>query len=94
MATKIQYTQEVDMSRHDETLCRVVFSEARGRYIISAYISRYGNLSVFVDMCKDCLWQGDNILDARDWIEGQQDRAPQHDQHVRDAIRDGRIGDF
>ncbi len=53
---------------HDKTLVKHVHIEQHGRFVINAFLTRYGGLSVFVDDTTTdsvAIWQGDNILEAR-----------------------------
>lgn len=65
--------------RTDSALCRIVFKETIGDLELTASLTRFGGLAVFVSAPDaSLLWQGENILDARLWIDARQaaeDRA-------------------
>lgn len=59
----------------DKSLVRKVFHEAVGTYDLFANLNRRGGLTVLVfDSRKTgvCVWQGENIIDARNWVILQQ----------------------
>lgn len=53
----------------DKTLIRQVLLERHGDWTLSAIVTRFGGLGVIVHD-EECvvLYQGDNIIHARDWI--------------------------
>lgn len=57
----------------DASLVRVIHSETHKGQLISACLSRFGGLTVLAypsDTCiEDPVWQGENILAARLWID-------------------------
>lgn len=64
-------------THHDKNLIKRVHAETRGAFEITASISRFGGLSVFVAATvdpADFIWQGDNILAARAWADAQAER--------------------
>lgn len=58
---------------HDKNLIKQVHHETSndGCFFISAILTRFGGLAVFVYSTVDMkvLWQGENILEARKWIK-------------------------
>jgi hypothetical protein len=56
----------------DKTLIKLVHSETVGNYQITAILTRFGGLCVIArdveDAMKD-IYQGDNILEARNWCQ-------------------------
>lgn len=58
--------------REDRDLIKIVHSEVRNNLIVSAHLTRFGDLAAFVFTVGfvDCLWQGDNVVDARKFAEG------------------------
>ena len=61
-----------DKYEHDVTLVKDVHREVRGNFEIYATITRYGELCVFVHELQEsrqCVWIGDSILGARQWID-------------------------
>ncbi len=63
--------------RTDKNLCRVVFREIVAECEIIASLTRFGGLAVFVHTAdySKCLWQGDNILEARAFIASRPVKA-------------------
>lgn len=63
--------------RTDKNLCRVVFREIVADCEIIASLTRFGGLAVFVHTAdfSECLWQGENILTARAFIDARQAKA-------------------
>lgn len=58
------------MTTTDTTLVRRVHKEEHRGDTIYATLTRFGGLSVFVyDRDTAVVWQGDNILAARKWVE-------------------------
>lgn len=56
----------------DATLVRNVFKEECGKYTITVMLTRFGDLAVFVfDAEMQMLWQGGNVIAARQWVEEQ-----------------------
>ena len=59
----------------DPTLVKIVHREKTciTHLVIFAMISRFGGFEVLIDDTEthETVWQGDNILDARDWILGK-----------------------
>lgn len=60
----------------DKQLCQNVYNEMIGDYQIIGMITRFGGFVVFVnkhsilqDGYEFGIWQGDNILAAREWIK-------------------------
>lgn len=53
----------------DNRLCRLVFMEYVSGYRISASLTRFGGLYVAIDHNGDTFWEGDNILEAREYLE-------------------------
>jgi hypothetical protein len=55
---------------HDVKLVRQVHREERSGFLIIATLTRFGGLAVFVHLHDMSMgWQGDNILEARDWVD-------------------------
>ena len=57
----------------DTTLIREVLRERHGQYEVYAMLSRFGTLAVFVydhgDNKYHSVWQGDDVLAAREYVE-------------------------
>lgn len=69
------------MTDSDMALIKRVHQERRGRFTISAYLTRFGTLNVLAasdDM--GASWQGDSIIHARHWV----DTNPQKDTQTPD----------
>jgi|HubBroStandDraft_1064217.scaffolds.fasta_scaffold17588_6 hypothetical protein len=61
---------------HDKTLVKIVHRETvlrRGTtWTLSACLTRFGGLCVIVMNDHDeQIWQGDNIIEARDWMDSE-----------------------
>ena len=54
----------------DKSLVKVVHTERWDDYMIEVMITRFGDLAVFVYFDWGLVWQGDNIIAAREWILG------------------------
>ena len=64
------------MLHADSALCRIVYREAYRGTEILAHLTRFGGLAVFViNPTFDTIWQGDNILAARDFVMAHCDDA-------------------
>lgn len=55
----------------DPSIVRVAFTEEYREHKVEAMTSRFGSLAVFVWEGEDYLYQGDNILAARAWIDAR-----------------------
>jgi hypothetical protein len=53
----------------DANLCKIVYSELRDGYLITASLTRFGGLCVVATREKSPTWQGDNIIEARNWVD-------------------------
>ena len=59
----------------DPTLCRILYTEERGCFRIECFLTRYGGMEVFVMPLGEPAskahpaWQGDNVLQARAWVD-------------------------
>ena len=59
---------------YDKSLVRIVFREDVKRgdvtWTLSACLTRFGGLCVIVlNDTNETAWQGDNIIEARDWLD-------------------------
>ena len=63
----------MEVFRQDAGLVRLVLREQHGRFQVLAYLSRYGGLSVFVELSDTFVWQGSNVLEARAWCAAQEE---------------------
>lgn len=58
--------------RHDPALVEIVYREQRADCQIVAILTRFGGLSVQVDVGDaHSVWMGENILDARAWVDAR-----------------------
>ncbi len=56
----------------DTKLVKRVHEELHAGYRITGLLSRFGGLAVFVwTTDHECLWQGDNVLEARAYIDAR-----------------------
>lgn len=65
------------MNPPDPSLCRIVHTETECGWTITAALNRFGGLTVIAEPPQEgrrpdwTIWQGDNILDAREHAAGK-----------------------